>query len=179
MKTIYFIRHAETDAVANDILAGGEYETPLNDRGRAQAKAAAEYLKDKNVELMMVSPMDRTRETADIIAKELGLDTSKLVESELVRERNFGSYSGRSYSEYSKQRQAGTLDQSQLEPLDQLHDRVSKAFAWLAARPEKTIVVVSHGSAGRMFRVVDQELAHNDFRFAKGFANAEITEFTL
>lgn len=179
MKTIYFIRHAETDAGADDILAGGEYETPLNVKGRAQAKAAAEYLKDKKIELMMVSPMDRTQETARIIAKELGMDQSKLVDSELIRERNFGRYSGQSYSEYSRQLHAGTLDQSELEPTEKLHDRIAKAFEWIAARPEKTILVVSHGSAGRMFRVVDAKQAHDDFHVAKRFGNAEIDVFTI
>lgn len=173
------MRHAETVAGADGMLAGGEYQTPLNDKGRQQAKSAAEFLKDKNIQLMMVSPMGRTRETAKIVAEEIGLDTSKLIESDLVTERFFGDYSGKPYSDYSKQLKDGTLDQSQLEPLEDLRERVTEAFAWLASRPETVILVVSHGSTGRMFRVVDKQLALDDFHEAKRFGNTDIAEFTL
>lgn len=179
MKRVYIIRHAETEASVQDIMAGPDLDTPLTDKGRAQAKQAGQLLKDKGIELMMVSPMDRTRETASIIAREIGLDASKLVESDLVLERDFGKYSGKPYTDYVSALRENRLDQSQLEPLDKLHDRVSKAFEWLADRQESVILVVSHGSTARMFRVVDRQLAKDDFHEMAHFANAEIDEFTL
>lgn len=179
MKQIYLIRHAESEAGAKGIMAGSDLDSPLSDKGRQQAKEAGQYLKDKGIELMMVSPMSRTRETAKIIADEIGLSASKLIESELVMERDFGRYSGAPYADYLKERKKGILDQSQLEPLPKLEARVRKAFEWLAARPEQVILVSSHGSTGRMFKIIDQELAHDDFHSLKSFQNCEIYEFTI
>lgn len=178
-KKIYYIRHAETEAIVNDILAGRELETLLTENGKQQAKEAGQFLKDKGIELIVVSPMERTRQTAAIIAKELGLDASKLIENELIIERAYGTYSGKSFKEFKQAAAAGRLDKSQLETSEELFARVAKAFEWLSARPEQTILVVSHGATGRMFRVVDQKLSHADFHKVKNFANAEIDEFTI
>lgn len=173
------MRHAESQANAGGIMAGHELETPLTEAGKAQAQKAGVFLKDTGIQLVMVSPMERTRQTASIIAKELGLDKSKLVESRLVIERGFGEYSGKSYEEYLNAIKDGTLDQSQLEPAEELFDRVAQAFAWLDARPEDTMLVVSHGATGRMFRLVDQKLSHKDFHKIERFGNAEIDKFTI
>lgn len=179
MKKIYYIRHAQTVDGARGIMAGSGSNTPLNEVGREQAHKAGQKLKNKGIQLIMVSPMDRTKETAQIIAGEIGLDPSKIVESDLVIERDFGKYSGKPYADYNRDRENGQLDQSELEPLESLQKRVEQAFKWLAERPEQTILVVSHGSTGRMFRVVDRKLARDDFNVMEHFENTEIDEFTL
>ncbi len=178
MKTIYFVRHAESHANADGIMAGQELETPLTDKGRQQAKAAGEFLKDKGIELIMVSPMERTRETASIIAKEIGLDKTRMIENKLILERAFGHYSGQPYEDYVRDAQQNQVT-GDVEPPEDLFKRVSEAFAWLEARPETTILVVSHGATGRMFRLVDQKLSHDDFKSIQRFDNAEIDKFTL
>lgn len=179
MKTVYFVRHGESEANANGLMAGREYESPLTENGKQQAKKAGQYLKGKGIELIMVSPMERAKQTAEEIAKELGLDKSKIVESELVIERAYGSYSGRDYSIFKRDAEAGQIDESQLETPEDLYNRVKEAFKWLAVRPEKVILVVSHGATGRMFRLVDQKIPHSDFHTIKRFENAEIDEFTI
>jgi probable phosphoglycerate mutase len=179
MKKIYFIRHAESEAGAIGIMAGPELETPLSAKGKEQAHEAGKFLKDKGIQLMMVSPMQRTQQTAAIIAEEIGLDASKLIENDLVIERRFGTYSGRPYVDYRKAIADGTVDVSQLEPTEEVHERVQKALKWLEARPEETILVVSHGSTCRMFHLVGQQMHHKDINEIKHFANAEIGELTI
>lgn len=179
MKKIYFVRHAESQANATGIMAGREWETPLTKKGEQQAKEAGQFLKDKGIELMMVSPMERTRKTAAIIAEEIGLSKSKLIENELIMEQGMGKYSGQPYAAYAEAKKMGTLDLTQIESAKELFDRVAKAFDWLAARPESTILVVSHGATGRMFRTVDRKLSHDDFRTMERFGNAEIDQFTI
>ena len=68
MQKIYFIRHGQR----NDRVPG----SPLSQAGLEEAKKTAQYLKDtlteEKVELL-ASPLTRTQETADEIAKALDL----------------------------------------------------------------------------------------------------------
>lgn len=179
MKKIFFMRHAETQAMVEGIMAGSEYETELSDRGLVQAQQAGKFLKDKGIEVIIVSPMTRTRQTAVIVAGEIGLDKTKVIENDLFIERTFSSYSGRPFAEYKKDLHNNQLRTDGLESLEELYKRVTKGFEWLAKRPEQIILVVSHGAVGRMSRLVDQKLAHDDYRKLKGFGTAEIDEFTI
>lgn len=179
MKTVYFIRHAETEAIAQGIMAGSELETELTEQGKQQAKKAGRALADKGIELIVVSPMKRTRQTAAIIAHELNMPDSKVVTNDLVVERGFGKYSGQSFKDYAKALHEGTLDESQLEPTDHFYERIQQAREWLKARPEQTILIVSHGATGRMFRLIEQGRHHSAIREIERFAPTEIDSFTL
>src|SRR5687768_8896663 len=89
-KTIYFIRHGEAEANAQGLLAGTRNDSPLTDRGRAQAKDAAELVAKLPIEVMIVSPLSRAQETASIIAEAIGY-TGPTVTEPLFMERDFGS----------------------------------------------------------------------------------------
>jgi len=179
VKKIYFIRHAETEAIVDGIMAGGEYDTKLTISGRKQAEKAGESLRGKGIEMIAVSPMGRTLETAKIIAKQIGLSDDNIIENNLLIERAFGNYSGKPFQDYKRDVVEGQLDHSQVESSQVLFERINKAFEWLAKRPESTILVVSHGGVGRMFRLINQGLPHSELPGVRPFAPAEIDEFTI
>ena len=64
----YFIRHGKTNynelGLCNDDPARDVY---LTEEGKQQAKAAAEQLRDTKLARIIVSPLPRTRQTAEII----------------------------------------------------------------------------------------------------------------
>ena len=78
---IVFVRHGDPD-YRNDCL------TPL---GRAQAKAAAERLKEEGISEIWSSTCGRALETADYAAKALGLPVKEL---DFMREITWGSRDG-------------------------------------------------------------------------------------
>ncbi len=178
MKKVYFIRHAETRALVSGVMAGSELDTQLTDKGRNQARKAGQFLRDKGIELIVLSPMKRTRETATIIAQELGLDDDRLLENKLIIERSFGKYSNRPAIEYIRDLKTGKLDES-IESNESLHQRVVEFLDWLKARPETVILLVTHGATGRMIKLVSQNLPHSDFHKIKRFQPAELDEFTI
>ncbi len=90
-RLVFVARHGETDWNA----AGrwqGHTDVPLNENGRAQAKALAVRLRGSRLAGVVASDLSRAHETARIVAAELGV-TVAYVEREL-RERSFGVFEG-------------------------------------------------------------------------------------
>ncbi len=74
MPTILLIRHAENEYVKKGRLAGRLPGVHLNQKGRQQAQALAERLKEKPIRAVYASPLARTMETAAPLAAALNLD---------------------------------------------------------------------------------------------------------
>ena len=80
---IIFIRHGEPD-----------YEKDcLTEKGRVQAEAAAERLKEEGIGTIWSSPLGRAKETAEAASKALGLQVRML---DFMREVTWGSRDGSS-----------------------------------------------------------------------------------
>lgn len=65
------VRHAEPVRIVD---AAGPADPPLTERGRRQAAAAAVFLAEESFDAIYASPMQRARQTADVIAEAQGLD---------------------------------------------------------------------------------------------------------
>jgi len=68
-KRIVLVRHGETDWNKQGRFQG-QIDIPLNQNGKAQAKAASEFLKNICIQKAFSSSLSRPRETAKIILKE-------------------------------------------------------------------------------------------------------------
>jgi len=178
MKTIYFVRHGESEANLAEIASGQGNDVPLTITGRQQAKAAGQSLKDKEIELVVSSPLIRTKQTAEIIAKEIGYDPKKIVYNPLFAERSLGTYEGGPMAAYWKDLKSNTLHQS-AETTEQMYARFTRALESLHQYKENTILIVSHGGASRAIRVINQKLHHSKMYELEAFANAHIYEFEL
>ena len=89
------VRHGQTDANLQGVLQG-HLDTPLGEKGRAQARAAAERLKHEKFDLFYTSDLSRAYETAQIIGRVLGMEPVPLTE---LREWHLGTLEGRPHSE--------------------------------------------------------------------------------
>lgn len=87
---LYLIRHGATVLTAEDRFAGST-NVQLSDEGRAQAAALAERLKNVPISAVYASPMDRTVETASILAKPHGL---QLLKRDGLKEISHGRWEG-------------------------------------------------------------------------------------
>lgn len=66
MNNLYVVRHGEVkENVLN--LINGRNEGELTEVGKEQAQKAAEQLKNQNIDLIIASPLKRTKQTAEII----------------------------------------------------------------------------------------------------------------
>ena len=96
---ILLARHGETDDNVPPARVQGWIDTPLNDRGRAQARELADAVRPHGVAAVYSSHLSRARETAEIVGAELGL--SVIVDQRLA-ESNRGTWEGRLLDEIAE-----------------------------------------------------------------------------
>ena len=89
---ILLFRHGETDWNAQERFQG-HIDVPLNDNGRAQARALADRLKDTGIEAILSSDLSRAAETAKIVAEGLEL-AHPITHDPGLREAHLGEAQG-------------------------------------------------------------------------------------
>ncbi len=142
MTTLLLVRHGETDWNRDLRIQGGS-DTELNETGRAQARELASELAAVELDAVYASDLKRARETAEIVARDRGLDVAL---DPGLRERSFGSWEGLTRAEVDerfpdRQHHDGETD-------DQVRDRVLDAVGRIVeAHPGQEVLVVSHGGA--------------------------------
>jgi len=119
----------------------------LTEKGRKQIKTAAKEFKDKNIDLIYSSDFLRTRQTAKIVAKELGL---KVKFDKRLRDINFGIYHGKPTREYyqffSTRKQKFSKRPPKGENWRDVKKRVKNFIKDIEKKHRnKTILIVSHG----------------------------------
>lgn len=150
MKTIYFVRHGESETNVGPVNQGAEAQ--LTEKGRQQARSIALRCAALPIETIIASPFVRTKETAEIIAEKVG----KPIEfSGLFIERRRASEQYGMLKDSDEYRRINTLIFDSLpipgfrysdeENFDDMNTRAAAALALLAARPEEHILVVGHG----------------------------------
>lgn len=155
MTILTLVRHGETDWNAQRRIQGST-DIPLNDTGRAQARAAAEVLRTRldltaPVEIAS-SDLSRANETARIIAAELGLGDVAVHPD--LRERAYGDAEGVTDTEFFDR--WGPWRTAEVPGAEAWSDVRTRALvglraairtARLATAPEApTLVIVSHGA---------------------------------
>ncbi len=91
---ITVIRHGETGFNQENRFVGRN-DIDITDEAKEASKLIANKL--NNYDLVITSPLKRTKSTAEIIADANGIE---LVESELLQERDFGKVTGKTWEEF-------------------------------------------------------------------------------
>lgn len=101
----YFVmRHGEADSNAKNIVSSdNSVPSNLTEKGKEEIKKTISELKNKGINLIITSPLNRTVQTASIVAKELGLDEKDILVDERIREINCGEFNGKSIFDYRAQ----------------------------------------------------------------------------
>ena len=92
--TYFVMRHGEATNNTLHIISGGNAGIhPLTDRGKEQAETTAKKIKSLGIDVIITSPLLRTRETADVVAREIGYGNPVEVDVR-IREGQHGSLDG-------------------------------------------------------------------------------------
>ncbi|MCA0401769.1 MAG: histidine phosphatase family protein [Proteobacteria bacterium] len=163
MQRLYFIRHGETDWNRDGRLQG-HIDIPLNTAGKRQAKAAGLHLDrllgaTSQALPFYVSPLGRTRETAEIVRETLHAPLGAVEEDARLKEINFGQWEGKTWPEIRSRDPAGVRgrdkDRWNFVPTDgesyaMVETRLS---AWLAT-VQQDAIVVSHTGVCRVLMAI-------------------------
>jgi len=102
MPIVLLIRHGETSANAQGILAGRLAGVHLNERGIEQARAAGQRISELPIAALVSSPLERTRQTAKLLRNELE-STPRIATDVRLTECDYGDWSGLSLKKLAKQ----------------------------------------------------------------------------
>ena len=154
---ILFVRHGETDWNVEGRLQG-QTDIPLNALGRFQAedvgRRLAKLINTPADSKWLVSPLGRTRETAEIARRALGLDPTSYETDDRLKEITFGSWEGFTWAELrQKDPLIGITREKQkwdyVPPKGESYEMLTARLKpWLETILEER-VVVSHGGVAR------------------------------
>ncbi len=188
MKTIYLVRHGETEMNATKRF--NTPTTPLSEKGRKQAEEIAKRCTKLPIETIIASTTTRTKETAAIVAERtrLEVETSPLFVEPIYAARFHGAkimdpevqevvkLYGKNYSNPDFRFEDG-------ENFADLKKRSLACLKYLEERPEENILVISH--AFFTFIIVAAAIYGEDFsgeeceKVIAGFDLLENTALTI
>lgn len=152
---LLLIRHGESEPARDGVsfpLVDGRSDPGLAPEGREHAEAVARRLGTERIDEIYITPLRRTAQTADPLARALGL--SPRTEDEL-REVYLGEWEGGLLRKYVAQRHPLALRMREqqrwdvipgAESMEALRERVRVGLGRIvAAQPGKRVAVFSHG----------------------------------
>jgi|TARA_B110000967_G_C18862863_1_gene550995 broad specificity phosphatase PhoE len=155
LKELYFIRHGQTEWNAIRRMQG-QWNSDLTELGREQADINGRFLATLGIDYLVASPLDRTRQTADIINQHLELDINY---DGRIMEWHCGDWSGELWDDVSikwpKEFAAWQEDQFNYpgpngENYPDMIKRTSPFLDEVFASQHSRIAIVSHGMIGRV-----------------------------
>ncbi len=156
-KTLYIVRHGQTELNKLGIVQGRGMNTDLNDEGRKQAALFFDAYKDVAFDKIYISELKRTQQSIQQFI-DLGIPYEKL---EGLDEMAWGVLEGTestpenraAFLQVIREWVAGNLDVSLQggESPNQVKTRQEKAIATILSHPEEeTVLICMHGRAMRL-----------------------------
>ena len=153
MGVFHLLRHGEHGLLGR-VLAGRMPGVGMTERGRAEIASQAERLAGEKIAAIYASPLQRTRESAEIVAARLGLPIG--FRDDLL-ELDFGEWTGATFDSiradprwqaWSTQRSLAAIPGG--ESMRAVQQRVVAALLELNERHlHESVVLVSHGDVIR------------------------------
>jgi len=150
MMTFYLVRHGEAENnvrfILNSLPETKKYS--LTEKGRVQVAATAKILVASDAEVIFSSPINRTKETAEIIALATGLS---IIFDERLRESGMGIFNDKNQKEllkkYSEPQMRISPDPTDgVESYIDLRGRLKSFLDDIQEKyADKKVIIVSHG----------------------------------
>ena len=146
MTTLYLVRHGETVDNVNQIMQG-QTQGRLTDNGFRQAEAVRDGMAAETFAAIIASELKRSVDTARVIAEPHHLE---VVQTPLLRERDWGSFTGRYIPELK-----GEAWPDDIETLENLLSRAGEFIAYVKKTyPGKKVLAVGHGIINKAIQAV-------------------------
>ncbi len=181
MTRIVLARHGETDWNAEHRWQGHS-DTPLNARGREQARELAEAV--GSVDVVYSSDLARARETAEIVAARLGAEIRL---DPRLRERGFGAWEGLTTAEIEARfpdahRRWQTGEGPGADDAETFVAFAARIGSFLEdvldRHPDEVVLVVAHGGSIRVVHALANGLDYvRDHRSIAAVGNCSVARY--
>ncbi|OGY58935.1 MAG: hypothetical protein A3H06_02400 [Candidatus Colwellbacteria bacterium RIFCSPLOWO2_12_FULL_44_13] len=162
------LRHAQASANVKDVVAAGpekgSHISKLTDAGKKQAEKIAKDLKKKKISVIYTSPYHRTRETAEIVGKILGI---KVITDKRLSELDSGIFNWKPVAEHHAFFKDPIEEFTKTPPKgENLNDAKKRMFEFIreanARHENETILIVSHGDPLWVFEAACKGLSDEE-----------------
>ena len=146
MTALYLVRHGETVDNVNQIMQG-QTQGQLTENGIRQAQEVRDAMAVEDFAAIISSDLKRSVDTAVIIAEPHHLE---VVQTPLLRERNWGSFTGRYIPDLK-----GVVWPDDIETLENLLSRAGEFITFVQKTfPGKKVLAVGHGIINKAIQAV-------------------------
>lgn len=172
----YFVmRHGESRSNINwEISLSANNHDELTPEGKSKVQVTANEFKDKDIHMLVVSPLLRTRQTAEIIEKVLDIAKENIIIDDRLSELGVHSFDGKTWKEYhevfpktkeyfnAKQGGDESFHDTQIRIMNTIYDYENRF-------KNKNILFITHGgptwllsaavqglSLGEMYRMINK-----------------------
>ena len=154
VKNFYIFRHGQSSYNLEGKIQGHSNNSVLTDKGIDQAYATADYLKNKDIDVIISSPLRRAKQTGNIVSRVV---KAPIQFDERFTEVNVGVAEGLHYTQaqerfggtYQKWRSKDSADQDirfeNGETKRQVRQRVFSALEQYAQSKYNNIAISGHG----------------------------------
>ena len=175
---LYVIRHGETIENSNDCLCG-RINSSLTEKGIKQALEIRKYFENKKVDLIFSSPLDRCKQTAEIIAN----NKIEINYSDSLLGRDHGEFTGVhksliNFDEYWNYNLNKKYESA--ENVRDLYNRVKELIENLKDKyPDKSVVLVTHSGILRVLYYYFAGIPDDGILSEIEIKNCEVFEYNL
>ena len=159
---LYISRHGQTPWNVEDLVCG-RADVPLTEVGQQQAKLLAESALDKNIDVILCSPLLRARQTAQAVSDAIGVPIQ--IDDRLV-EFDFGSFDGTSRfgEEFQWLRaQMPTRFPGGESGFDLAYRVYSLLYEIREKYADKNVLLVCHGGVCRLIRSYFEDMTNEEY----------------
>lgn len=175
--TLYVVRHGLTKWNEENRVCGIT-DIPLADRGIAQAIELSLQVKEKQIEIILCSPLMRAMQTAEIISKAL---LKPYIVDARLKEQNYGAFEGASRNDetFKAAKQHFPHKMHGGESILQVTQRIFNFLDELKENYEsRKVLIVTHGGVCRVVHAYFHDLSNEQYyQFHAG--NCGMNEYEL
>jgi uncharacterized phosphatase len=187
---ILITRHGQTDWNTLGKLQG-QTDIELNEVGINQAKETAKLIENEQIDLIITSPLNRARKTAELINKNIN---APIIEDARLMERRYGKLEG-----FTKERREKLKEENpeidflwnynknvDFKNVETMHDFCKRIYEFLNETvkkyEDKKVLLVTHGGVSVPIQYYFMKIPLEklvDRQNIKGLGNCEVIKFNI
>lgn len=176
---LYVTRHGQTNGNVDRIMDGCRRNIPLNENGFKQAEIARDELKDIKFDLIICSPLIRTRQTMETI----NIHNAPVIFEERIIERDCGEFTGNSFDSLDRDLYWNYLDETKYKEAENIKDFFKRIYDYLdyikIKYADKRVLLVTHGGVTKAITCYFNGIPEDGNLRHIGLDNCEVKKFTL